>query len=165
MKLAPFFGALLLLAAGIQPAVAQSVPALAVTPEQVDCLISSVGPEVVDAFFGAGGTDLSGDLLTALAACGVEVPTIPSVTTAAPPVPLLDGRAIFTQSCASCHGQGGEGTSRGPTLIGARSAVPTYAGDSLYQYVSTYMPASRPGSLTPDEYRAVTDYLKAANGL
>ena len=55
-------------------------------------------------------------------------PTAATVTPAATPVPTptatpqtrfsgVDGRTLFGQACAACHGQALEGTDRGPTFL------------------------------------------------
>jgi ubiquinol-cytochrome c reductase cytochrome c subunit len=50
----------------------------------------------------------------------------PGTSTAAPPVPGQTqeerGRSLYQSSCASCHGQAGEGSQRGPTLVGVGPA-------------------------------------------
>jgi ubiquinol-cytochrome c reductase cytochrome c subunit len=49
------------------------------------------------------------------------------------------GRALYTAQCASCHGQQGEGTGNGPTLVGAGAA-----GADFYLRTGR-MPLSAPG--------------------
>lgn len=39
-----------------------------------------------------------------------------------------EGGEVFSAHCAGCHGERGEGTERGPAVIGA-GALPTYPGD------------------------------------
>ncbi|RBY82374.1 hypothetical protein DQ238_03490 [Geodermatophilus sp. TF02-6] len=50
----------------------------------------------------------------------------PGTGTAAPPRPgqtqFQRGESLYQSSCASCHGQAGQGSQRGPTLIGVGAA-------------------------------------------
>lgn len=58
-------------------------------------------------------------------------------------VDISNGKQIFTQSCASCHGMGGEGTESGPSLVGVGAA-------SVNFQVSTgRMPSMDPDSQMP----------------
>lgn len=75
---------------------------------------------------------------------------------------LAKGKALFTASCASCHGISGEGTERAPSLIGVGAA-------SVHFQVSTgRMPLSNPYgaqaeeknvTFTEDEIRAMAAYV------
>ena len=54
----------------------------------------------------------------ALAACSSPTPT-PTPTSTPLPVADADGQQLFiTKGCAACHGQTGEGTVLGPTVVG-----------------------------------------------
>jgi ubiquinol-cytochrome c reductase cytochrome c subunit len=69
------------------------------------------------------------------------------------------GQALYQQSCASCHGQQGQGTQRGPTLRGVGAASADF-------YLSTgRMPITdeqrNPGRATPAFARADIDALVA----
>ena len=87
-----------------------------------------------------------------------------------------EGRAIYLQSCAACHGLRGEGTDEYPALVGGKGTLQTdkplptvgsywpYA-TTVWDYVNRAMPYQSPGSLKPDEVYAVTAYLLAMNGL
>jgi cytochrome c len=88
-----------------------------------------------------------------------------------------DGAKLYAERCASCHGDAGEGKKNTPPLIGT-AALPLdprpgakvrktqfrTAGDVL-EFVSKNMPAKKPGSLQPEEYRAIVEYLLKANGV
>jgi ubiquinol-cytochrome c reductase cytochrome c subunit len=85
----------------------------------------------------------------------------PAATPTASPGLVAHGRTLFREGCASCHGLGGKGTTRAPSLIG----VGTSAADF---YLSTgRMPLARPG-IEPEradpiydrgEIRALTAYV------
>jgi mono/diheme cytochrome c family protein len=85
-----------------------------------------------------------------------------------------EGRAIYVQSCAACHGLRGEGTSEYPPLVGGQGALksnkplPTIGSywpyaTTVWDYVNRAMPYQNPGTLKPDEVYAVTAYLLAMN--
>jgi S-disulfanyl-L-cysteine oxidoreductase SoxD len=87
-----------------------------------------------------------------------------------------EGRAIFLQNCAACHGLRGEGTNEYPALVGGKGTLksdkplPTIGSywpyaTTVWDYVNRAMPYQNPGSLKPDEVYAVTAYLFAINGV
>jgi mono/diheme cytochrome c family protein len=73
------------------------------------------------------------------------------------------GRAVYKQSCATCHGAALEGVSGPPLLVDADPSDPRTLGD-VYYVVSHLMPKSAPASLPPADAAAVTAYLLSANG-
>jgi PQQ-dependent dehydrogenase (methanol/ethanol family) len=76
------------------------------------------------------------------------------------------GATIFSANCASCHGAQLQGQSA-PSLIGARFAtsLKSYGNASaMYDFISKQMPANKPGSLSADQYLAVTAYILQQNG-
>lgn len=87
-----------------------------------------------------------------------------------------EGRAIYLQSCAGCHGSHGEGTNDYPPLVGGKDTLksdkplPTIGSywpyaTTVWDYVNRAMPYQNPGSLKPEEVYAVTAYLLAMNGI
>ena len=87
-----------------------------------------------------------------------------------------EGRAIYLQSCAACHGLRGEGTNAYPALVGGKGTLqsdqplPTIGSywpytTTVWDYVNRAMPYQNPGSLKPDEVYAVIAYLLALNGI
>lgn len=89
-----------------------------------------------------------------------------------------EGKAIYAQQCASCHGAEGEGGSvqPGPRLAGGRGTLMTahpvktvgsywpYA-TTLFDYIRRSMPYNAPESLSADQLYAVTAYVLFLNGL
>jgi len=79
---------------------------------------------------------------------------------------IAQGRQIFQQTCATCHGLVAQGTSVAPSLIGVGAAA-------VYFQVSTgRMPLREPGAqadrkppqLTPAQTRAVAEYIQSLGG-
>lgn len=86
------------------------------------------------------------------------------------------GRALYMQSCAACHGLRGEGTTEYPALVGQKASLktdnplPTIGSywpfaTTVWDYISRAMPYQSPGTLKPDEVYAVTAYLLLMNGV
>jgi cytochrome c len=90
------------------------------------------------------------------------------------------GAAIYAASCASCHGEHGEGKPPYPQLIGGPKGnvdfstdpkIPRTIGNywpyatTLFDYVRRAMPLTAPGSLTADQTYAVTAYLLSQDGV
>ncbi|MGH7155880.1 MAG: c-type cytochrome [Acetobacteraceae bacterium] len=78
-----------------------------------------------------------------------------------------DGQAVFHQQCAICHGdrlQGGAG----PALAGDQflsvSQYQQITAEYFYDFMSTHMPLTHPGSLTKTQYIDIMAYLLEANG-
>lgn len=76
------------------------------------------------------------------------------------------GRVLFEQSCASCHGPAGQGSQRGPSLVGVGEA-------SLDFQLSTgrmppageqYQPVHQKPAFSADEIRAIVEYASGLGG-
>lgn len=94
---------------------------------------------------------------------------------------VAEGRTLYTQQCAACHGANGEGMAPAfPQLVGRPEAgesfdfssqpdLPRTIGNywphatTLFDYIQRAMPLFTPGSLTHDQTYALTAYLLAAN--
>ena len=90
-----------------------------------------------------------------------------------------EGARVFAANCAGCHGVKGEGLPVAPALVGREPRegfpfgeslkhVPTVGNywpyaTTLYDYINRAMPATTPGSLTPDEIYAVVAWILAQN--
>jgi len=91
-----------------------------------------------------------------------------------------EGAKIFAERCAACHGPNGTGggmasrlvastaanAQNGPFKATEKSAISYYPYATIaWDYINRAMPASKPGSLSPDEVYAVTAYLLFRNGI
>ncbi|WP_321911943.1 c-type cytochrome [Paraburkholderia sp. J11-2] len=76
------------------------------------------------------------------------------------------GQHIYSESCAKCHGTQLEGITApalsGPAFAPTANSHLTIGG--IYQYMSTNMPADRPGKMTDQEYADLMAYLLYTNG-
>jgi len=90
-----------------------------------------------------------------------------------------EGAAIFAKRCQVCHGQNGEGGAVRRLVLGSpgnphrgtfkeseKTALSFYPYPTIvWDYINRAMPASNPGSLTPDEVYAVVAFLFYRNGI
>ncbi len=85
----------------------------------------------------------------------------------------LEGKAIYAERCASCHGAAGTGGSA-EELAGGRldgpspdKTIGTYwpYATTVFDFVRRSMPLDVPGSLSNDQVYAVTAYLLNLNGI
>lgn len=88
-------------------------------------------------------------------------PEAEETTTTAEPAGEIDGMALFERSCSGCHGPTGEGSSRGPSLIGISESVPDQQV-SFDQIVNGGggMP-SFGARFSDDEIQAMVDFIYA----
>jgi ubiquinol-cytochrome c reductase cytochrome c subunit len=82
------------------------------------------------------------------------------------PVDLEAGRQLYLVSCTSCHGATGEGTDRGPSLVGVGAA-------SAYYYLSSgrmplsnpdVQPQRKPPVFSPRQIDQLTAYVASLDG-
>jgi mono/diheme cytochrome c family protein len=88
---------------------------------------------------------------------------------------VTEGRVIFAETCAACHGDKGQG-GVADVLVGGRGTLDTakpaktigsfwpYA-PTIFDYVRRAMPFNAPQSLTSDQVYALTVYLLFLNGI
>ncbi len=84
-----------------------------------------------------------------------------------------EGRALYAQKCASCHGDHGQGATaedlvsgpKPPTADNPSKAIGSYwpYATTIFDFIRRSMPPANPDSLSPDQTYALTAYLLAAN--
>jgi cytochrome c oxidase subunit 2 len=92
-------------------------------------------------------------------------PTSPTTTSTTMTFGQLSqlGSTVFADNCAVCHGNNGEGKV-GPALIGPNQHLANYGtAQGLFDFISTNMPFSNPGSLTHEQYLDVLSFLLVQN--
>ncbi len=89
---------------------------------------------------------------------------------------VAEGEEIWTEQCASCHGDFGEAVDRWPVIAGG---FDTLTGDdpvktvgsywpylsTVWDYVNRAMPFTEARSLEPDQVYALTAYIMSVNDL
>jgi len=89
---------------------------------------------------------------------------------------IEQGKKLYTDKCAKCHGDAGQGTKDGPVVVGkdafpldprakAKRNVKFHTAADVFAWASKNMPANKPGSLTTDEYLAIFAFDLSANGV
>jgi mono/diheme cytochrome c family protein len=88
---------------------------------------------------------------------------------------VAQGRIVYNDRCAACHGPKGEGKPMDPLAGGfgtvfdkdGRRTVGSYwpYATTLFDFVRRAMPFDAPQSLTPDQVYAVSAYVLYLNGL
>jgi alcohol dehydrogenase (cytochrome c) len=106
------------------------------------------------------GAWMFGVAAIALGGCGAALAQAGASASSAP-----NGEALYAQHCAMCHGDSLQGQ-LGPTLndVAFKRRWDGKA-QALFDYISTMMPPGSGGSLTPQEYAAVTRMILAKNGI
>jgi mono/diheme cytochrome c family protein len=102
------------------------------------------------------------------AAAGAGAPDLAGAQKASP-----QGAKVYSAECAGCHGKNGEGIGTAPPVMGGSALPKVHAGRpefksaaDVFAYVKSSMPLpeKRVGSLSDDQYWAVTSYMLAASG-
>jgi cytochrome c len=88
-----------------------------------------------------------------------------------------EGAQLYGKYCAKCHGDAGQGTKKGPPVVG-KEALPLdpptkakirktqfHTAQDVAAFVAAKMPANKPGSLTADQYYAILAFDLKANGV
>ncbi len=89
---------------------------------------------------------------------------------------IAAGAELYGAECAHCHGDGGEGTSKGPKVVGpgALPLDPTEGSKrdvqfrtalDVFQWASKTMPGDDAGSLSTDEMLKIFAFDLSANGV
>jgi len=88
---------------------------------------------------------------------------------------VAHGKEVFAENCAACHGDNGQGGIK-DRLVGGQGTLASdkpiktvgsfwpYA-TTLFDYIHRAMPYQAPGSLSVDDYYALTAYVLSLNGI
>jgi mono/diheme cytochrome c family protein len=110
-------------------------------------------------------------LLLPAAALLAAAPLVAGAQTAKPALYTAEqataGAAVYSQSCAACHGTQLEGVAA-PALkgsvFGEMASAQSLTAQALLDVIVNTMPQSDPGSLKPEDNAAVTAYILQQNG-
>jgi cytochrome c len=119
-----------------------------------------------------------------LVACGGSNPQPTSSSSAPPNAGAEDGEAqaargakLYTDNCASCHGDAGQGSGGAPAVVGKEALPLDPRADAKYrkvqfhtaldvaQWVVKNMPPKNPSSLKESEYWDIMAFDLKANGV
>lgn len=86
------------------------------------------------------------------------------------------GKQLYVEKCAKCHGDGGQGTDKGPPVVGkdafpqkprsgAKRDVEFHTAADVFAWATKHMPGDAPGSLETDQYLAIFAFDLTANGI
>ncbi|WP_282941653.1 S-layer homology domain-containing protein [Paenibacillus sp. RC67] len=77
----------------------------------------------------------------------------------------VSGEAVYQQHCLACHATDGKGSGKYPALTSdhVKKKLGTY--DKAFDFISRNMPENSPGSLSEEEYKAVTKYVLSLNNV
>ncbi len=79
---------------------------------------------------------------------------------------VAHGKSLYSSACAKCHGANLQGMA-GPALSGPAFAPEGHSHltiGGIYKYMSTNMPADRPGQMKDQEYADLMAFLLYSNG-
>ncbi|GLU30510.1 c-type cytochrome [Trinickia caryophylli] len=111
---------------------------------------------IMPAVLGAGGR---GAFVRVSAQPPSEAPSFDAVQ-------VSHGKKLYANACAKCHGAKLEGVTApaltGPAFAPASNSHLTIGG--IFGYMSTNMPADRPGKLKPQDYADIMAFLLSSNG-
>lgn len=77
------------------------------------------------------------------------------------------GKQVYSAHCSQCHGarlQGGAGPALAGKKFESSLEYAKYSASGLYDFISTYMPKTSPGSLGQDMYLDVYAFILSKNG-
>jgi len=86
------------------------------------------------------------------------------------------GKQLYVEHCAKCHGDAGQGTDKGPPVVGkeafpqkprtgAKRDVEFHTAADVFGWATKHMPDDAPGSLSTDQYLAIFAFDLTANGV
>jgi cytochrome c len=86
------------------------------------------------------------------------------------------GKQLYVENCAKCHGDAGQGTDKGPPVVGneafpqsprpgAKRDVEFHTAADVFAWATKHMPGDAPGSLTTEQYLAIFAFDLTANGV
>lgn len=120
------------------------------------------------------------------AACGSPPAPAGAAAPAAPAAPAYPesalasqvalGQQLYGSECAHCHGDAGQGTDKGPPVVGkdafpldprkdAKRDVQFRTAADVFAWATQHMPGDDPGSLTTEQYLAIFAFDLTANGV
>jgi cytochrome c len=103
-------------------------------------------------------------------------PKAPEAPAATATAQIEQGKQLYVEHCAKCHGDAGQGTDKGPPVVGkdafplqaragAKRDVAFHTAADVFAWASKNMPGDAPGTLSTDQYLAIFAFDLTANGI
>jgi len=74
------------------------------------------------------------------------------------------GALLYERTCQECHGENGQGTKRGPAILGKKRLTKRFSNaQKLFDYVAEKMPKDNPGSLDIAQYWNIVTFVVATH--
>jgi mono/diheme cytochrome c family protein len=101
----------------------------------------------------------------------------PAVASADPVAAQIEqGKQLYVEKCAKCHGDAGQGTKDGPPVVGkdafpldprpgAKRDVKFHTAADVFAWATKTMPGDDPASLSTEQYLAIFAFDLTANGV
>ena len=95
---------------------------------------------------------------------------------AGPESQIAAGKKLYTEKCANCHGDAGQGSKKAPPVVGKdafpldprpgqKRDVKFHTAADVFGWATKHMPPKKPGTLSTDEWLAIFAFDLAANGV
>jgi mono/diheme cytochrome c family protein len=105
-----------------------------------------------------------------------EPPKAPEAAGGGAQAQIDQGKQLYVEKCAKCHGDAGQGTDKGAPVVGkdafpekpragAKRDVDFHTAADVFAWASKHMPGDAPGSLSTDQYLAIFAFDLTANGI
>jgi cytochrome c5 len=109
-------------------------------------------------------------------ATATQTPGITTSATDATATQIDNGKKLYVQFCARCHGDAGQGVDGAPPVVGAaafplapragaKRDVQFHTAADVFAWTIKHMPGDAPGSLATDQYLAIFAFDLTANGV
>ncbi len=124
---------------------------------------------------------LAAVLLVACSHSSSPAPSTPTPAREAPPsdpvaAQIEQGKGLYVEKCAKCHGDGGQGTKDAPAVVGegvfpqkpragSKRDVEFKTAADVFAWTAKAMPGDDPGSLSTEQLLAVFAFDLTANGV
>jgi mono/diheme cytochrome c family protein len=105
---------------------------------------------------------------------GPQAPAAPGG--AAVTAQIDQGKQLYVDHCAKCHGNAGQGSDKAPPVVGkqafpqkpragAKRDAEFHTAADVFAWTTQHMPGDAPGSLATDQYLAIFAFDLTANGV
>ncbi len=105
-----------------------------------------------------------------------EPPRSPQPAAGSLAAQIDQGKQLYGEKCARCHGDAGQGSAKAPPVVGkdafpekprsgAKRDVDFHTAADVFAWTAKNMPGGAPGSLSTDQYLAIFAFDLTANGV